>query len=218
MKNVAVFGSTGCVGKKTLEVIDCFKEELHVIALSCYSNIALLREQEAKYRPKFISIGSDASTLSLEEIASHPDVDICVFAMDGSDGIMAAFAAAKAGKEIALANKEILACAGEAFMTLCREKGVKVYPLDSEHSALEQCLLGEKIEDVHKFILTASGGPFFQEDFSYEKAFTHPTYTCGKKVAVNCSTLMNKGLEVIEAKHLFNISLEKIDVVIQPES
>ena len=218
MKSVAVFGSTGCVGKKTLEVIDCFKDELKVAALSCYSNTQLLNQQRAKYGPKMIYVASQSNELSMEEIASHPDVDICVFAMDGSEGILAAFAAAHAGKQIALANKEILACAGEAFMTLCREKGVKVLPLDSEHSALEQCLLGENIQDVHRLILTASGGPFLQEAPTFEKAFTHPTYTCGKKVAVNCSTLMNKGLEVIEAKHLFNISSEKIDVVIHPES
>jgi 1-deoxy-D-xylulose-5-phosphate reductoisomerase len=218
MKRIALFGSTGCVGRKTLEVIDCFKDAFKVVALSCYSNTSLLEEQKKKYSPKFIFIGSKKNPLSLEEIASHPDVDICVFAMEGSEGILAAFAAASACKEIALANKEILACAGEAFMSLCREKGVKIAPLDSEHSAIEQCLLGEKGEDVHKYILTASGGPFFSTPPTYEKAFTHPTYRCGKKVAVNCSTLMNKGLEVIEAKHLFNIDNDQIDVVIHPQS
>jgi 1-deoxy-D-xylulose-5-phosphate reductoisomerase len=227
MKKVAIIGSTGYVGQKALDVIDHFKEQLQVFALVCKTNVELLKSQSIKFSPKYIFIEEKyqkefSNVLSIEEIVTHQDVDIVLFAMDGVEAIKPAFLSALAGKEIALANKEILACAGESFMKLCREKNVTIYPVDNEHSAIEQCLAGEKIKEVEKVILTASGGPFFQdflaENFLAEKAAIHPTYKCSKVTAINCSTLMNKGLEIIEAKHLFNLDADKIDVIIHPQS
>ena len=228
MKRVAVFGSTGCVGTKTLEVIRHFPDEFEVYALSCNQNIELLKKQIEEFSPKVVSVGDTRkmgefdfkNKETIENIVKDANVDVVVFAMSGMSGIGAAFLAAKHKKIIAIANKEILVCAGESFMSLCREKNVQVYSLDNEQSALDQSLIGEKKDEVDKLILTASGGPFYRRsDFSgltLKDAMKHPTHFCGKKIAVNCSTLMNKGLEMIEAKHFFQI--ENIDVVIHPQS
>ncbi|MCH9617456.1 MAG: 1-deoxy-D-xylulose 5-phosphate reductoisomerase [Chlamydiia bacterium] len=228
MKNIAILGSTGEVGRKTLEVIKSFPDEMSVFALTCKQSTQLLKEQIKEFTPKMVSIACPLKAkefkhrATVQEIVTHPDVDVVVFAMDGTEAVEVAFLAAGAGKDIALANKEILVCAGEAFMTLCREKEVNLFPVDSEHCAIEECLLGEDLKEVDKIILTASGGPFLKredyENFSFKEATMHPTYACGNKVAVNCSTMMNKGLEIIEAVHLFGIGREKIDVVIHPQS
>jgi 1-deoxy-D-xylulose-5-phosphate reductoisomerase len=228
MKNIAILGSTGEVGRKTLDVIKSFPDEMNVFALTCKQSTELLKEQIKEFSPKMISVACPSKAKGfphntpVKEIVTHPDVDVVVFAMDGTEAVEIAFLAANVGKDIALANKEILVCAGEAFMSLCREKGVNIFPIDSEHCAIEECLLGEDIKEVDKIILTASGGPFFKrndyENFSFKEATVHPTYPCGNKVAVNCSTMMNKGLEVIEAVHLFGIGRDKIDVVIHPQS
>lgn len=232
MKKVAILGSTGHVGRKALEVIKTFSEELKVHSLCCGTNVELLKQQIKEFSPKFISVSDQIKAknlkktfnniVSIEELVTDADVDLVLFAMDGSNAVIPAFLAVEAGKDIALANKEILACAGEALSSKCREKNVTIYPIDNEHSAIDQCLRGENIHELDKLLLTASGGPFFQYNdkttFSLQKAISHPTYSCGKKVAINCSTMMNKGLEIIEAKHLFNISADKIDVVIHPQS
>ncbi|MCH9620783.1 MAG: 1-deoxy-D-xylulose 5-phosphate reductoisomerase [Chlamydiia bacterium] len=225
MKKVAVFGSTGCVGRKTLDVIRQFKDRFEVQALSCYQNVALLKKQVEEFSPKVVSVNADSEfefseKSTVEEIAKDDSIDIFVFAMEGISGIKAAFTAAKNKKRIVIANKEILVCAGESFMKLCRQTGAKVYSIDHEQSAIDQCLRGEDKQEVSQLILTASGGPFFnRKDFSeisYKEASHHPTHSCGKKIAVNSSTLMNKGLEMIESKHFFGI--DNIDVVIHPQS
>lgn len=228
MKNIVILGSTGVVGRKTLEVIKHFGEKMCVFAITCRENTKLLQKQIKEYSPKMISIACPLKAKEFPEnrlvkdIVTHPDVDMVVFAMDGTDAVEIAFLTAEAGKDIALANKEILVCAGEAFMALCKEKKVNIFPIDSEHCAIEECLLGEDIKEVEKIILTASGGPFFKREdchnFSFKQASLHPTYACGNKVAVNCSTMMNKGLEVIETAHLFGVERAKIDVVIHPQS
>jgi 1-deoxy-D-xylulose-5-phosphate reductoisomerase len=228
MKNIAILGSTGCVGKKTLEVIDRFPDEMRAFAISCHTNTELLKKQIKEYSPQFISVTHPEkvkdfpSAISMEEMVTHPEVNLVVIAIEGFSAVSFAFIAANAGKDIAIASKEILVCAGEAFMSLCREKNVTVFTLDHEQSALEQCLLGEDLEEVQQLILTASGGAFFQKEeeneFSVFEAMTHPNHHCGKKVAINCSTMMNKGLEVIETFHFFGVEKEKIDVVIHPQS
>ncbi len=228
MKNIAILGSTGCVGKKTLEVIKAFPDEMRAYALSCHSNTELFKEQIKEFSPHLIAIthpekGKDfPSAISMEEMVSHSDVDLVVLATVGFSSVPLAFLAVNAGKDVAIASKEILVCAGEAFMRLCREKKVNVFTLDHEQSALEQCLLGEDLLQVEQLILTASGGVFFNRqeevEFSAFEAMSHRNHDCGKKVAINCSTMMNKGLEVIESFHYFGIKKEKIDVVIHPQS
>lgn len=226
MKKVAILGSTGCVGRKTLQVIKSFPEELKAHALACKSNVELLKVQIKEFSPKKVYVADEkkakevACTISLEDIVQDEDVDVVVFAMDGIAGLEAAFLAASSKKDIALANKEILVCAGEAFVSHCKDCGVKIFPIDSEHCALEEALLGEDRAAISKLILTASGGPFFQKNgpFSVDRAITHPTYPCGAKVAINCATMMNKGFELIEAKHLFGVDSSMLDVVIHPQS
>ncbi len=228
MKNIAILGSTGCVGKKTLEVIKTFPEEMRAYAISCHSNTKLFKEQIKEFSPHLIGVTHQEkakefpSAISMEEIVTDPKVDLVVLATVGFSSVPLAFLAANAGKEIAIATKEILVCSGEAFMSLCREKKVNVYTLDHEQSALQQCLLGEDVNSVEQLILTASGGAFFhreqEDDFSVFEAMSHRNHRCGEKVAINCSTMMNKGLEVIEAFHLFGIKKEQIDVVIHPQS
>jgi len=228
MKNIAILGSTGCVGKKALEVIKTFPDEMRAFAISCHSNTELFKEQIKEFSPKLIAISDTEkrkdfpSAISMEEMITDPEVDLVVLATLGFSAVALAFLAANEGKDIAIASKEILVCAGEAFMHLCREKKINVFTLDHEQSALEQCLLGEDIAQVEQLILTASGGPFFhkweESEFNPFEAMSHPNHHCGKKIAINCSTMMNKGLEVIETFHFFGINKEKIDVVIHPQS
>ncbi|MCH9811397.1 1-deoxy-D-xylulose-5-phosphate reductoisomerase [bacterium] len=226
MKRLAILGSTGVVGRKTLEVAAAFEQELEVVALACKERTDILQGQIAKFHPKLVYVADKerakdvGAKATLLEIVQDEEVDIVVFAMDGVGALEVAFLAASSKKDIALANKEILVCAGEAFVEHCKKQGVSILPIDSEHCALEEALLGEDQSKVEKLVLTASGGPFFQKEMeqTVEAAVMHPTYACGPKVAINCATMMNKGMELIEAQHLFGVDPSMLDVVIHPES
>jgi len=227
VKNLVILGSTGSIGRQTLDVIRRFKEEFKVLALAAGSNTALLQEQIEEFKPQYIfSVNEDFNKkynfLDIENMATLKEADIVVMALSGSTGLKPSFAAASAGKQIALANKETVVTAGYPFLKLCKETGAKIAPIDSEHSAIWQCLNGEVLPQ--KLILTASGGPF--RDISTEdmykvtarQALKHPSWNMGPKVTIDSATLMNKGLEVIEAHHLFNMPFAQIEVVIHPQS
>ncbi|HEX2582933.1 MAG TPA: 1-deoxy-D-xylulose-5-phosphate reductoisomerase, partial [Chlamydiales bacterium] len=226
-KRIAVFGSTGSIGKSTLKVVRHLSEELSISVLVAKSNIELLEEQAREFRPKLIAVYDSEKALLLQkklpeirvlgglqgliEAASFSDTDFVLLAMSGIVGLEPAIAAIEAGKQIGLANKEILVSAGELITGLARKKGIPLLPIDSEHSALFQCLQGAKKQEVRRFILTASGGPFFQKTegelakIGVEEALAHPNWKMGPKVTIDSSTLMNKGLEMIEAKWLFDV-------------
>ncbi|MBM3199102.1 MAG: 1-deoxy-D-xylulose-5-phosphate reductoisomerase [Chlamydiae bacterium] len=237
-KRIAILGSTGSIGMQTLAVARHLG--LDVTVLTTYHRTDLLLEQIREFHPRVVAVGDKdkafllqkempgirilAGPEGIEEAASFSEVDFVVSAITGFAGIAPTLAAIRAGKRIGLANKEVLVAAGELVMSLAREYGVTVLPIDSEHSALFQCLEGKETSDVHKLILTASGGAFFRyrpEELAAvtkEQALTHPNWKMGPKVTVDSSTLMNKGLEVIEAHHLFHMPVESIDVVIHPQS
>lgn len=239
-RRIALFGCTGTVGKQTLNVVRGLGDKIRVVGLVAKNNVDVLEAQVREFNPEIIAVYEEKAAMELKrrlpgrnivtgaeglvEVASYKGCDFAIMAMVGSMGILPAIAAIRAGKDIGLANKEILVAAGEFISTLAKEKGVKIIPIDSEHSAIFQCLQGEDINQTRKLILTASGGPFlhYTEDqlknISLQDAKNHPTWTMGEKVSVDCSTLMNKGFEVIEACWLFNYPAEKIEVVIHPES
>jgi len=233
VKQVAVLGSTGSIGRQTLEVISVFPHRFHIIGLAAGKNTALLAEQIKEFQPRFVSYQdrkagtrltkAEYEFLSLEEIASHPQVDMVVIATSGKWGLKPALAAAKAGKKIALANKESLVMAGEIITSEAKLNGAQIMPVDSEHSAIWQCLEGET-RKAARLILTASGGPFLHyssaqlDEVSPEQALRHPSWRMGKKVTVDSATLMNKGLEVIEAHWLFDMPFDNIKVLIHPQS
>ena len=232
MKRLAVLGSTGSIGRQTLDIVRSFPDELRVVALACGTNVSLLKEQVAEFRPRWI--GADrgagelnvegANQLSLEDIASHPDVDLVIVATSGRAGLLPTLSAIRAGKRIAIANKEVLVMAGDVVMGEARRCSADILPIDSEHSAIWQCLRGEGAGDIAKIILTASGGPFRTlspsslASVTPENALAHPTWQMGAKVTVDSATLMNKGMEVIEARWLFDVPLSQIEVVVHPES
>jgi len=239
LKRVAILGSTGSIGQQTLEVVRALKDRFCVVALGAGKNVKLLTRQVEEFRPKLLSIqgtGKEeqgrsllslvpySSFLSLEEMACHPDVDLVVVATSGKAGLAPTLAAIRAGKQIALANKEVLVMAGELVMAEAKQYGVEITPIDSEHSAIWQCLRGEYKEKVARLILTASGGPFLRYPMEQlaaitpEQALKHPTWQMGEKVTVDSATLMNKGMEIIEAHWLFNLPLQHINVLIHPES
>ncbi len=227
--NLAVLGSTGSIGQQTLDVVRRHPERLHIVALAAGENAGLLRSQAAEFKPRFVSCAKSgfaaegADCLSPVDMASHPDIDIVVVALPGGAGLAPALAAARAGKIIALANKECLVAAGDILMAEAKAHGAQIRPVDSEHSAIWQCLVGECCQP-EKLILTASGGPF--RDYSIdtleivtpEQALAHPSWKMGQKVTIDSATLMNKGLEVIEAHRLYGIPYERIEVVIHPQS
>jgi 1-deoxy-D-xylulose-5-phosphate reductoisomerase len=232
MKRLAVLGSTGSIGRQTLEVVSAFPDRFEVVALACGENVPLLKEQVAEFKPKLvcteIAAGAEeilgATCLPLEEIASHPDVDLVVIATTGKAGLGATLAAIRAGKKVALANKEVLVMAGGIVVAEAQKYDVEIVPIDSEHSAIWQCLNGEERRAVSKLILTASGGPFRQSTLAQLAAVTpkdalnHPTWRMGIKVTIDSATLMNKGMEVIEAHWLFDIPYSQIEVVVHPQS
>ena len=232
MKRLAILGSTGSIGRQTLEVVRSFPDKLQVVALACGENVSLLREQIREFNPSMVftnsnevsSIPSGTQKLPLEEIAAHPDIDMVVVATAGKAGLSVTLAAIRAGKKVALANKEVLVMAGELITTEATHNRVDLYPIDSEHSAIWQCLMGENNKEILKLILTASGGPFRlkTEDqlaaVTPEEALKHPTWQMGVKVTIDSATLMNKGMELIEARWLFGIPLSRIEVVIHPQS
>lgn len=241
MKTIAVLGSTGSIGTQTLEVVRENKD-LQVAALAAGSNIVLLEKQIREFKPKAAAVWDEKSASELREsvkdldvkvvsgmeglieISTLPEVEILVTAIVGMIGILPTIEAIKAKKDIALANKETLVTAGHIIMPLAEECGVRILPVDSEHSAIFQSLNGENPKRIGKILLTASGGPFrgktksFLEKVRLEDALKHPNWAMGQKITIDSATLVNKGLEVMEAKWLFGVDLDKIQVVIQPQS
>ena len=243
-KGVAILGSTGSIGQSALSVIEAQTERLSVVGLAAGEQVARFAAQVARHRPRVIAmatadavaqigsqVGAEAGvtetgwgTEGLVAVATHPDVDIVLCATAGTAGLDATLAAIEAGKTIALANKEVLVMAGALMMQAARKHGATILPVDSEHNAIHQCLHGRARDEVRRLILTASGGPFRDrktdtlEDVSPTEALDHPTWQMGPKITVDSSTLMNKGLEVIEARWLFDTPAERIDVVVHPQS
>jgi 1-deoxy-D-xylulose-5-phosphate reductoisomerase len=242
MKNLAILGSTGSIGRSALAVVDAHPTRLRVVGLAAGDNAALLGEQIARYRPEIAAMatvdGVDRLRASsaggtpvltggpegLLAVATHPSVDIVICASAGTAGLEAVLGAIDAGKTIALANKEVLVMAGALVTDAARRRGVAILPVDSEHNAIHQCLHGRGTGEVRRLILTASGGPFrdFSEDalerVGPDAALRHPTWQMGRKITIDSATLMNKGLEVIEAHWLFGVAADQIDVVIHPQS
>lgn len=244
-KRIAILGSTGSIGRSTLEVIRQFRDRFEVVALGAGSNAALLGDQIAEFSPRLVSVMSSevADTLlktlrdrsiAVPEImigqdgycavAAHPESDTLVSAMVGAVGLVPTMTAIEAGKCIALANKETLVVAGELVMRAAADRGVQILPVDSEHSAIFQALQGNHREALDKILLTASGGPFFRKDacelsdVTPEAALCHPNWSMGRKITIDSATLMNKGLEVIEARWLFGVPVDRISVHVHPES
>ena len=234
MKGLAILGSTGSIGRQTLDVVRSFPDRFQVLGLAAGRNSDLLRRQVEEFKPMVISCASETPELrssvdgrvewaTLEEIATHPSIDAVVVATVGRVGIGPTLAAIRAGKTIVLANKEVIVAAGQLVMSEAERFGVPVLPVDSEPSAIWQCLQGEK-DCLSKIILTASGGPFRDRpidelaDVTPEEALNHPTWSMGRKITVDSSTLMNKGMEVIESHWIFDVPFEDIDVVVHPQS
>jgi len=250
MKRIAILGSTGSIGRQTLDVVAAHPGRFEVVALATGSNVNLVAEQVAKHHPKVVSVGSEAgarelrSTLArrrscekdiphleilfgpegIERVATHPDAEMVISAAVGVVGLPATYKAIKCGKHIALANKEVLVAAGEVVMAAVKLHGVDLLPVDSEHNAIHQCLRAGKQSEVKRLVLTASGGPFRKTPVSKmakvtpKQALAHPNWKMGQRITIDSATLMNKGFEVIEARWLFGMGLDKIQVVIHPQS
>jgi len=226
-RKISILGSTGSIGRQALEVIEKLNDKFEVIALTGGSNIDLLNEQIKKFKPKYayandISNIQGAKVLSLEEICSNKENDIILIAVSGKIGLKPTLTAIDNCIDIALANKETLVMAGDIVMKAARDNGVNIVPVDSEHCAIHQCI--KDISQVDRLIITASGGPFLHKttddmkNATVEQALAHPRWNMGKKITVDSATLMNKGLEVIEAHHLFNMDYDRIEVVVHPQS
>jgi 1-deoxy-D-xylulose-5-phosphate reductoisomerase len=224
MKGIAILGSTGSIGQSALAVVDAHPDKLRVVALAAGGNRARFDEQVTKYRPARAALASERGPESLIEIATHSEADVVLFASSGTAALDAVLAAIGAGKTIALANKEILVMAGSVVMAAAKRRGVPVLPVDSEHNAIHQCLHGRPSSEVKRLLLTASGGPFREVPsrelgfVTAEDALRHPTWRMGPKITIDSATLMNKGLEVIEARWLFGVGADAIDVLIHPQS
>jgi 1-deoxy-D-xylulose-5-phosphate reductoisomerase len=242
VKRVAILGSTGSIGRSTLAVVDAHPTRLKVVSLAAGENASLLAEQVKRYCPEVVAMAAGegvdrlkaacgpnlpvagTGTEGLVAVATHPSVDIVICASAGTAGLEAVLAAIEAGKTIALANKEVLVMAGALVTAAASRRGVAILPVDSEHNAIHQCLHARQPAEVRRIILTASGGPFRDypadalEQVSPEAALQHPTWQMGRKITIDSATLMNKGLEVIEAHWLFGVSADQIDVLIHPQS
>jgi 1-deoxy-D-xylulose-5-phosphate reductoisomerase len=240
--HIAILGSTGSIGTQALEVVRAHKKEFTVEVLTAHHNADLLILQAREFQPNAVVIGDEAQyqkvkealapedikvyagTEALSQVVQMESIDTVLTAIVGYAGLASTIAAIKAGKQIALANKETLVVAGELVTSLAKENGVNIYPVDSEHSAIFQCLAGEFHNKIEKVYLTASGGPFrgrnkaFLESVKKEQALKHPNWEMGAKITIDSSTLMNKGLEVIEARWLFHLKPEQVDVIIHPQS
>ena len=241
MKKIVILGSTGSIGTQTLDVIRNHGD-IEVTAMAVGSNIVLLEQQIREFKPQIVCVWDEKKAKELKqavtdlavrvvwgmegllEVATEKNAEIVVTAIVGMIGIRPTIAAMEAGKDIALANKETLVTAGHIIMPLARQKGVKILPVDSEHSAIFQCLNGEDKREVHKILLTASGGPFrgrTREEMAtvqVKDALKHPNWSMGKKITIDSSTMVNKGLEVMEAKWLFGVEMDQVEVVVQPKS
>ena len=241
-RNVVILGSTGSIGRSTLDVIEHSQGQLRVVGLSAHGSLPLLVEQTERFRPQLIAATDDKLARdfawpklpsgtallrgpdALVRLASHPEADVVVAAVVGSAGLNGAWAALEAGKTLALANKETLVMAGPLVMQLAKDRNAKILPVDSEHSAVYQALACGHPKEVRRIVLTASGGPFRRHTreqlakVTIEDALAHPTWRMGKKITVDSATMMNKALEIIEARWLFDLAPEQIDVVIHPQS
>jgi 1-deoxy-D-xylulose-5-phosphate reductoisomerase len=243
MKNLTIMGSTGSIGTNTLKIVTMHSDRFAVKALAAATNVALLAEQIEQFRPEVAVVIDEERARKLEAIlppdceveilwgesgylqaAVHPKVNLVVTAFVGASGLLPTLAAIEAGKDIALANKETLVIAGAVVMREASRKGVKILPVDSEHSAIFQCLQGQRRQDLTRILLTASGGPFRETPASQmaritpAQALKHPTWLMGSKITIDSSTLMNKGLEVIEATWLFDVPPDMIEVIVHPQS
>jgi len=245
MRQLTIIGSTGSVGRNTLKVIDHLADRFSVFALSAYSSMELLADQVREFHPKIVALSDTArrdefqshckrlgigvpdvviGENGLRTISSVPEVDTVVSAAVGAAGLVPTYAAVAAGKTVALANKEAMVLAGELLSLVASRTGARIIPVDSEHSALDQCLRSGQRGEVQRLILTASGGPFREtpadrlEHVTPEQALNHPTWKMGKRITIDSATLMNKGLEVIEARWLFDIPQERIDIMVHPQS
>ncbi len=241
-QKIAILGSTGSIGTQTLDIVSQNPDDLQVVAVSCGSNIDLFEKQIRKYRPSLVSVGNAKLANDLKTRLSDIDIDIrygmdgliavataeeadtVVTAVVGMIGVQPTIAAINAKKTIALANKETLVTAGHIIMPLAKEKGVSILPVDSEHSAIFQSLNGERHNQISKILLTASGGPFRGknlddlENVTLEDALKHPNWSMGAKITIDSATMINKGLEVMEAKWLFGVNLNQVEVVVHPQS
>lgn len=241
-KRLTILGSTGSIGRQTLEVVSWFSDRFEVVCLCASKSVDLLAEQIKKFKPQFVSVAGEEEKENLIKLlgkdssceillgedglleAARLPADLVVGALVGARGILPVLHAIRSGKNVALANKEPLVAAGEIVMREAEKNGVSVIPIDSEHSAIFQCIQGEMKESVWKIILTASGGPFLHatieemEHATVKEALSHPNWKMGDKITIDSATLMNKGLEIIEAHHLFGIPLEQIEVLIHPQS
>jgi 1-deoxy-D-xylulose-5-phosphate reductoisomerase len=241
MRSISILGSTGSIGRSTLAVVDAFPEELRVVGLAAGANVELLAEQVARYRPELISVRSVEDAERLRALI-HADVEIipgiegacAVAAMSSADAVIAAivgaagippvYEALRAGKRVGIANKEVLVAAGDVMTRAAKEFGGEILPVDSEHNAVHQAIRCGLHSEVQRIILTASGGPFLNRDLatfdaiSIEAALAHPTWRMGNKISIDSATMMNKGLEVIEAHHLFDVHVDRIDITIHPQS
>jgi len=242
MKQIAILGSTGSIGTQTLEVVDQHPERYSVEILTANNNVDLLIKQAKKYKPNTVVIANEdkyntlvdalfnedikvfAGSKSIEDVVEFSCVDIVVTAMVGYSGLLPTIKAIKAKKQIALANKETLVVAGDIIQELVRENNVNIFPVDSEHSAIFQSLVGEGNNEIEKILLTASGGPFRNKDINFLKtvrpqdALKHPNWDMGAKITIDSASMMNKGFEAIEAKWLFNLQPEQIEVLVHPQS
>jgi len=241
MRSISILGSTGSVGRSTLGVVDAFPDELRVVGLAAGGNVELLAEQVRKYRPELISVRSESDVPRIRalvgkdvavawgsegasSVASLTSADAVIAAIVGAAGIPPVFAALTAGKRVGIANKEVLVAAGDVMTRAARDHGGEILPVDSEHNAVHQALRCGTHPEVQRIILTASGGPFLNreldtfDDITIEAALKHPTWTMGSKISIDSATMMNKGLEVIEAHHLFDMPADRIDIVIHPQS
>ncbi len=242
MKTLSILGSTGSIGVNTLDVVRRLRDRFRVVGLAAGRNVDLLREQALEFRPQIISVADDSNATELRkdlrhtgievmsgqngliEVATHPETQLLLSALVGAQGFIPTLRAISAGKDVALANKETLVVAGPIIYREVARRNTNLLPVDSEHSAIWQCLQGAKKETVRKLILTASGGPFLNRDLAgfdsitVDQALAHPNWRMGKKITIDSATLMNKGLEMIEAHYLFDEPAEKLDVIIHPQS
>src|SRR5687768_12586698 len=241
MRNISILGSTGSVGRSTLAVVDAFPDDLRVVGLAAGANIDVLADQVKRYRPELVSVRTDADVPRLRAVvgdgvelvsgsqgasavAAMPNADAVIAAIVGAAGIPPVYAALKAGKRVGIANKEVLVAAGDVMTRAARKHGGEILPVDSEHNAVHQALRCGTHDEVQRIVLTASGGPFLRRDLetfdeiSIEAALAHPTWKMGSKISIDSATMMNKGLEVIEAHHLFGLPADRIDILIHPQS